>query len=80
MKVKATEQYEKLKLKDKELGRIPKKGEEFEVSEQRYKELTETNKFNTVFVEKVEEEEEIEIEQKKIKKETAVKKIKKKAK
>lgn len=53
MKVKATNQYEKLGLKDNELNRIPKEGEEFEVSEERYKVLTEDNKFNTVFVEKV---------------------------
>ena len=33
MKVKATEQYEKLKVADKILDRIPKTGEEFEVSE-----------------------------------------------
>lgn len=55
MLVKATDKYEKLNLKDNELNRIPKKGEEFEISEERYKVLTKTNKFNAVFVEKVEE-------------------------
>lgn len=56
MLVKATDKYEKLNLKDNELGRIPKEGEEFEVSEERYEVLTKTNKFNEVFVEKVETE------------------------
>lgn len=56
MLVKATDKYEKLNLKDNELGRIPKEGEEFEVSEERYEVLTKTNKFNEVFVEKVEAE------------------------
>lgn len=55
MKVRATDKYEKLNIKDNELGRIPKQGEEFEVSEGRFKVLTQTNKFNAVFVEKVEE-------------------------
>lgn len=56
MLVKATDKYEKLNLKDNELGRIPKEGEQFEVSEERYEVLTKTNKFNEVFVEKVEVE------------------------
>lgn len=55
MKVRATNKYKELNIKDNELGRIPNKGEEFEVSEERYEVLTKTNKFNTVFVEKVEE-------------------------
>lgn len=55
MLVKATDKYEKLNLKDNELGRILKEGEEFEVTEERYKVLTQTNKFNVEFVEKVEE-------------------------
>ncbi len=74
MLVKATNKYEELNLKDKELDRIPKAGEEFEVSEERYKVLTETNKFNTVFVERVKETEEI----KNISKEAIVKKTRKK--
>jgi hypothetical protein len=53
MKVKATNKYKELNIQDNELGRIPKAGEEWEVTEERYKVLTETNKFNTVFVEKV---------------------------
>ena len=55
MLVRATDKYEKMKLKDNELGRIPKVGEEFEVSDERYEVLTKANKFNVVFVEKVEE-------------------------
>lgn len=55
MKVKATNKYKELNLIDNELGRMPEAGEEFEVSEERFKVLTETNKFNEVFVEKVDE-------------------------
>ena len=55
MKVKATNKYKELSLIDNELGRMPEEGEEFEVSEERFKVLTETNKFNEVFVEKVDE-------------------------
>lgn len=55
MLVKATNKYKELNLKDNELGRIPKEGEQFEVTEERYKVLTQTNKYNAVFIEKVEE-------------------------
>ena len=74
MLVQATDKYEKLNLKDNELGRIPKEGEKFEVSEERYEVLTKTNKFNTVFVKKIEEAEEVETATKKVKAEKAVKK------
>lgn len=80
MKVRATDKYEKLNLKDNELKRILKEGEVFEVSEERYKVLTKTNKFNEIFVEKIEETEEIETATKKIKAEKATKKIIKKTK
>lgn len=53
MKVKATNKYKELGLQDNELRRIPEAGEEWEVTEERFKVLTETNKFNTVFVEEV---------------------------
>lgn len=53
MLVKATDKYEKLNIQDNELRRIPKEGEQWEVSEERYEVLTKTNKYNTVFVEKV---------------------------
>lgn len=79
MLVKATDKYEKMNLKDNELGRIPKTGEEFEVSEERYKVLTKTNKFNVVFVKKVDKTEEIETAVKEVKKEKAIKKTTKKA-
>ena len=77
MLVRATDKYEKLNLKDNELNRIPKAGEEFEVSKERYEVLTKTNNFKAVFVEKVEE---IETATKKVNTEKAVKKTTKKAK
>ena len=78
MKVRATNKYKELNIKDNELGRIPTEGEEFEVSEERYEVLTKTNKFNTIFVEKVEESKEIETSTKNVKTETAIKKHKRK--
>lgn len=80
MKVKATEMYKKLNVQDKELGRIPEVGEEFEISEERYEVLTKTNPNKVVFVEKVEEVKVIETATKKVKTEKAVKKTTKKAK
>lgn len=80
MLVKATDKYEKLNLQDNELGRIPKTGERFEISEERYEVLTKTNRFNEVFVEKVEETKEtIETATKRSKTEKAIKKTSKKA-
>ena len=76
MLVRATDKYEKLNLKDNELGKIPKKGEEFEVSEERFEVLTKTNKYKEIFVEKVEE---VETATKKVKAETAAKKARKKS-
>lgn len=55
MLVKATDKYEKLNLKDIELNRIPKEGEEWEVSEERYEVLKGNNKYNTTFAEAVED-------------------------
>ena len=54
MKVKATDEYVKRNLKDKELDRIPVAGEIFEVSKERYEVLTGNNPFNAIFVEKLE--------------------------
>ena len=54
MKVKATNEYTKRNLQDVELKRIPKKGEEFEVSEERFQVLNGKNRYNAIFVEKVE--------------------------
>ena len=53
MLVKATDEYVKRGLQDLELGRIPKKSEEWEVTEKRHEVLTKTNIYNAVFVEKV---------------------------
>lgn len=75
MKVRATDKYDELNLQDIELKRIPKQGEEWEVSEERYKVLTQTNKYNTIFVEKVEE---IETATKNVKTEKAIRKTRKK--
>lgn len=80
MLVKATDQYQKSNLQDNELGRIPKEGEQWEISEERFEVLTKTNKYNVVFVEKVEETKEVETAVKKVKTEKAVKKTIKKAK
>ena len=55
MKVRATAEYEKRNLKDVELDYIPREGEEFEVSEERYRILSGKNPFNAKFVEKVDE-------------------------
>ena len=77
MLVKATKKYKELNLLDKELQRMPEKGEEFEISEERFKVLTEENEFKEVFVEKIDE---IETAVKDIKKETTKKKISKRAK
>lgn len=74
MLVRATDKYEELNLKDNELNRIPKKGEVWEVSEERFEVLTKTNKFKIEFVEKVEETKGIETAINKIETEKAVKK------
>ncbi|MEE0865523.1 MAG: hypothetical protein U0L98_01800 [Clostridia bacterium] len=77
MKVKATNNYELKGIQDNELGRIPKAGEVFEISKERYEVLTKSNSYGLVFVEKVEE---IETAKKEIKTEKAVKKTTKKSK
>lgn len=59
IKVRATQQYESLNLKDKELDYIPQKGEVFEVSEERFLILTKNNPHNAIFVEKIEETSEV---------------------
>lgn len=80
MLVIATDKYRKLNVKDNQLRRIPEAGEEFEVSEQRYKLLAGNNPYGVAFVEKVEETKEVETATKKVKTEKAVKKTTKKAK
>jgi hypothetical protein len=64
MLVKATNKYKELNIADKELNKIPEEGEEFEVTEERYKVLTKTNQYKVVFVEKVEAEKNQTISQK----------------
>lgn len=54
MLVRATDKYEKLNLKDKKLDRIPKQGEQFDVTADRFDVLNGNNKFNAIFVERVE--------------------------
>ena len=81
MKVRATDKYEKLNLTDKELNRIPKKGEEFEVTKERFEVLTKVNSYNVAFVEEVKEKTiKVETATKKVETEKAVKKTTKKAK
>ncbi len=78
MLVKATNQYEKNNVEDSELKRIPKEGEQWEVTEERYNILKSNNSFGVAFVEKVEKEIEVETAVKQTSKETADKKITKK--
>jgi len=66
MLVKATNKYEELNIKDKELNRVIKEGEEFEVTEERFKVLTGENKYKEIFVEKIIIEDEIIINEKDI--------------
>ena len=74
MRVKATDKYKKLNIQDKELKRVLEAGEIFEISKERYIVLTQKNEFNEVFVEKVEEDNQIETTKKKISSEKAIKK------
>lgn len=72
MLVKATNQYEKLNVTDKELNRIPKKGEQFEITKERYNVLVNTNEYKVKFVEKVEEIKEVETAMREEKTEKAI--------
>lgn len=49
MKVKATGKYEELRLEDKELKRVLKKDEEFEVSKERFEILNGNNPYKAIF-------------------------------
>lgn len=73
MKVKALDTYIKHRIEDKELKRIPKVGEEFEITEERYKTLTGSNEYGLIFVEKVENKIKIERARKNTKTEKAIK-------
>lgn len=76
MIVKATDAYKRRNLKDAELKRIPKEGEKFEVTQERFEVLNGKNPYHEVFVEEV-----IEVAKKEEENvETAVKKTTKKAK
>lgn len=55
MKVRATNVYEQKHIEDAELKRIPKAGEEWEISEERYNQLM-NNVYGLKFVEPVEVE------------------------
>lgn len=82
MKVVATDEYQKNMVQDGVLQRIPIAGEEFEVSEERYKVLSvpKNNPFGAIFVKKLEEHiKEVETAKKEVEKETTAKKTTKKA-
>ena len=53
MLVRATDKYEELNIEDIEVKKKPKKGEEWEITEERFEVLTKNNPYNAVFVEKV---------------------------
>ncbi len=53
IKVRATNEYIQNNIVDNELRIIPKEGDEFEVSEERYKILVGNNKHKLKFVEKI---------------------------
>ena len=72
MKVKATDEYIKNKVIDSQLKRVPRAGEIFEVSEERFQVLNGKNPYKAVFVQKVE------TEKREVKVEKAVKKTTKK--
>lgn len=57
-KVEALNTYEKNNIRDKELCRIPKCGEQFEVDEKRLKVLLGDNDYNLTFVKLVNKENE----------------------
>lgn len=56
IKVRALKTYEENNIIDKILKIIPKEGYEFEVSNDRYKELIKDNKYGLKFVEKIKKE------------------------
>ena len=73
MKVKALNTYEKYRIEDKELKRIVKAGEVFNVDEDRYTVLTGKNEYGLVFVEKIEDKPKVERARKNPKVEKAIK-------
>ena len=79
MKVKATDQYQKLNVQDSQLNRIPKEGEEFEVTKERFNVLNGNNDYKVIFVNAIQEKK-VETAKKDIETEKAVKKTTKKSK
>ena len=55
MKVRATDAYKRMGVRDKDLGYEPEPGEEFEVDGERAKVLLGENPYNTAFIELIEE-------------------------
>lgn len=53
--VEALEIYKTKNIRDKELGRIPEPGEQFEVDKERLDILLEKNPYNTAFVKVIKE-------------------------
>lgn len=80
MIVRATNQYEKLNVTDKELKRVPKEGEQFEITKERYDVLTKTNEYKVKFVQEIDRVQEIETAKKKVITEKAIKTTTKKEK
>ena len=62
MLVKATEMSSKLGVRIKELGRIASRGETFDVTQLRFKVLSGDNRYKAVFVTKVENKKQNEID------------------
>ena len=52
MLVRATDKYEELNIEDIELKKKPKKGEEWEITEERFKEINQKHKYVEKIVEK----------------------------
>ena len=73
MIVTATDEFRKQNKKPKELDYIPKEGEEFEVTEERYRELALNNKYKVAFVEKSKRNKPLDLNLKKSTKKTLLK-------
>ena len=58
MKVKALDTYKRKSIQDKELNRIPKPGEVFEISEERLNLLLGDNPYKEAFIELLDDKEE----------------------
>lgn len=59
-RVRATEAYKELHIKDEELNRIPEPGEEFTISKERLQKLQGNNRYKANFVVVIPEEKKIE--------------------